>query len=447
MKNARSGLRAQQTKIEVIGHNIANVDTPGFKASDVQFSTLFGQAISHGSAPTAGVAGIDPVQVGGGVRVAGTRADFRDGPIEATGRATDIAIQGSGFFVLADDRGGRVFTRDGAFATDGNQQLVDPGTGFAVQGYTADQDFRVPVGGAIGDIEIAVGTQTVARATSRVELSGNLDPATPAGATEGAESEPTLLLTVYDSLGAPHDARLTFKRESSVSGGPTTWRYSVEPIQAEPIQTEPIQTESATPQTLTPQQWQVGARVSGGGTLEFDSDGHYRAPTGDAPEIVFDLSAAPGGGAVTPLAVQLDFAQVTQFAGFDSGLQVVAQDGLEAGALRDYFVGTQGQVEGVFTNGETRTLGQLVLAEFANPNGLAAVGDSFYRASVNSGRAQIGIPGTFGRGVVQGGALEGSNVDLAVEFTELIVAQRAFQANARVFTVADELLQELLDLI
>ncbi len=187
------------------------------------------------------------------------------------------------------------------------------------------------------------------------------------------------------------------------------------------------------------------------GTILFNGSGQYVTTGHSVEQIVVDLDATPGvgGGVESPFMYALDFSRMTQFATpfGPSEVQMQQQDGFEAGVLRDFSVGNDGIITGVFTNGLSRTLGQVVLANFANPNGLDAEGGNYFRRGVNSGIPQVGLPGTFGRGTVQSGVLEESNVDLALQFTDLVIGQRAYQANARTITVSDELLQELVNLI
>lgn len=803
LNTAVSGLRAQQFRIEVIGNNIANVDTTAFKNVRVDFSSLLSQSLTYGVAPQGFLGGIDPIQVGLGTQVASTATDFGQGPTEATGVSTDIAIQGDGFFALRDSAGGRVYTRDGSFSINPANLLHDAATGYVVQGYMADENFQVNPGGSLENIEIPVGTQTIARPTSEAVFNGNLnssgsvsnqgsqllsdvlydnrftnndlisaenplglaratgdtplqnlvrslgdfvsyttsdngtaatsalvfpelanqltgveitfsamkgerelpsatfvvgDPpptggtslgdfiqfmqnrlgindgtfdgveqtqhtlshtrvnpitgeeingtfsagqaggaddaaslssltdlqadfrgvqvgdyirftsgdaagqiaeitsitaSTPGGvedsltfrtdgfnalstvpafgdtyvihapadvstaedihmlAIDGAgatvtvgapttnaeirsftitdssvssfpleegiavnqrvdymsggvmvsgrvsnvvgdtitiafdsslaqdpdagttfdfvkqpagtleitgnvgtlnnisdidiisagsrvtlfDNPPvvnaageslTMTTTVYDSLGTPRQVQLTLVFQSSSANGPNVWRYFA---------------ESADDADLD--------RVVGSGTILFSAAGQFLT-TGKTDEVVsINLDATPeqGGGVETPLNVNLDFSRLTQFATTNSEMQLLDQDGFEAGTLREFSVGDDGLITGIFSNGLTRTLGQVSLTRFANPNGLDAEGENFFRASVNSGIPQEGIPGTFGRGTLRSGFLEESNVDLALQFTDLIIGQRAFQANARTVSVSDEMLQELVNLI
>ncbi|MFQ5653208.1 MAG: flagellar hook-basal body complex protein [Planctomycetota bacterium] len=803
LNTAVSGLKAQQFRIEVIGNNIANVDTTSFKGSRVDFSTMLSQTLSFGVAPQGFLGGIDPIQVGHGAQVASSVVDFNQGPTEATGVVTDLAIEGDGFFLLRDESGALVYTRDGSFTINPANLLHDPSTGFIAQGYMADENFQVTPGGALVDVEIPVGVMTIAGATNVATLGGNLnssgpvadegtlllsdplydtrftnsdlissenplglarattdtpllnvvrslgdfipytttttgtagssvllfpelanqltgvevtvtaqkgarelpaatftvgDPPPTGGTTLGdfigflkrslgvhdgvwdgveqtqhtysharlnpvtgeevngtlslgtgggpddsatassltdhqadfrfveigdyirftsgasagqiaeiigvsasvaggtldtlalrtggfnslsvtpgsgdtssvhapagviAAGDTTLLavdgasptvtagapatsggvrsftvtdtsvtdfgvergvavnqrvdylsggstvsgwisatlgnsftvtfnatlgqdpdpgtsftivdpadgtieitgnagtvndisdleltsegsriplfdnppvvraegesvhmdVTVYDSLGTPRQVELNFVFEGSTANGPNVWRYFAESV-------DDIDRD----------------RVVGSGTILFSSSGQFLTTGEPTESIAIDLGAATSqpGGVVSPFTFELDFSRLTQFATTLSEVQLRDQDGLESGTLREFAFGADGIVTGIFSNGLTRILAQVPLARFANPNGLKTDGDNLFRAAPNSGVAQVGIAGTFGRGTIKSGFLEESNVDLAREFTDLIIGQRAFQANARTITVSDEMLQELVNLI
>ncbi len=804
LNTAVAGIQAQQFRIEVIGNNIANVDTTAFKSSRVDFATMMSQMVSHGVAPQGSLGGIDPTQIGHGVRVGNTTANFNQGPTEATGVTSDLAIQGDGFFVVNDQNGGKLFTRDGSFTLNPSNMLHDPATGYIVQGWLADDNFSINTGGTLQNIEIPLGLETIAKATDVVTVSGNLDSdgvlategtrlfsdrfyddrltntdlisaenplglaratadtplanlvrsigdfnaydgttvgiagsttnlvfpetagqptgvaidlsalkggntlpggsfvigdppptggttlgefmgflernfgintgtfngsqqtehtisfqrrdpftdevlngilgpnaggpddirslssitdngqnfrgvvqgdfirfsggsaagqiaeivsvtaSTPGGAldtltfrtdgfnsltilpsegstyaihasagvaigqdtkmltvdgasatvtvgapvttaavrsfivsdsavtsfaadfgikkdqevqflsggilvsgrisavdpngtdftvsfdatlaqdpdagtsftifdpvagtieiagnvgesnnisglefvsggqvknlfiappTQSAVGESEILrTTVFDSLGTPRQIQVTFVKEGTTSNGPSVWRYFA---------------ESADDADLD--------RLVGSGTVHFGSNGQVIA-TGMPEEMVtidLESTAAQSDGAETPFTFELDLSRLTQFATVDSEV-ASRQDGFEGGTMDDFAVGTDGLITGIFSNGQTRTIGQVGVARFANPNGLTDESANFYSAAPNSGEPQIGVAGSFGRGTIASGFLEESNVDLAQQFTDLVIGQRAFQANARTISVSDEMLQELVNLI
>jgi len=805
LNTAVAGIQAQQFRIEMIGNNIANVDTTAFKAGRVDFATMLSQMISHGVAPQGNLGGIDPTQIGHGVSVGNTSADWGQGPTEATGVASDLAIQGGGMFVLQDQAGGRLFTRDGSFTINPSNLLHDPASGFVVQGWMADDNFEINTGGSLTNIEIPLGLETIARATNIVTLSGNLranglvgregtqlfserlyddrftnsdlissenplglaratadtplqnlvrsngdqvdydattgevgtagtssfvfpelqdqptgveidlmaqkgsrslpgstfivgdppptggtslgdlmgffertfgintgtwngveqtenmlsfqrrDPqtgevhngtielnaggtpdiatlssitdhdadfrgvqvgdfirfdsgaaagqiaeivgvsaSTPGGPldtltfrTDGFNSlevtpaygdtyaihastgvtlaqdaslatidggSPTVTIgapatngslrsftitdsavtnfisergiglnqevrflsggavvsgfitsldpagnaftvsfdaslaqdpdagstfevlqqaqgsvqvagnvgvsndihglsmisggqaisffngtpvrsaegesirmttTIYDSLGTPRQIDLTLVKEGTTSNGPSVWRYFAESRDDADLD-----------------------RVVGSGTILFGADGQVLGTGRPDEMLTIDLqtTAAQAEGVETPLQVELDLSRLTQFSVVGAELEA-RQDGFGGGTLSDYAIGADGVIQGIFSTGEVRQIGQIALARFANPNGLTDEGGNFYSAAPNSGEAQIGAAGSFGRGTLMSGFLEESNVDLAQQFTDLVIGQRAFQANARTVSVSDEMLQELVNLI
>ncbi len=800
LKPAVSGLRSQQFRIEVVGNNIANVDTPGFKAARAEFATLLSQLIGFGAAPEGSFGGIDPLQIGQGVQISSGSKNFNQGPLEVTGISSDLAVSGEGFFIVRDSSGSQVYTRDGSFGVNSANALYDPSSGGIVQGWLADDDFQINTGGPLSDIEIPIGNLTIANATSTASIQGTLNaggalsdsgtlafsvplfdltspntdlisatnplglnratastplenivfsngnfvpyslsttspstgqsasmtrllPQNPSGVTlsisaskgersvqgrdflfggvppnggltlgdlsayvqrslgvtdgalEGIETveraysfirrnpvtsqeiqgtvtddpgdifsisgltlpgsdfrgvevgdfirftsgqavgeaaeitgvtdtdsdglpdslsfrvdgfnsltsspaagdtftinaaagvevapqetmrtfnestvtvvgpaasgttfsvmtitdpsvtdfsaehgvqinqtieylsggstvsgtitgvtgnqitvtndlslgllapdpgtdftilrQPTgsieisgnvgeindiadLELTVdgstrtiftetntiieargestgttlaaFDSLGAAHQIQLSFFRESGRENGPTIYRYYA---------------ESADDSD--------GERLIGSGTIAFSGEGRFQATGTTGTTISLDLAPgpSPGTGVTTPLTIDLDFSRMTQFEG-DSQVGVLEQDGFRAGTLRRFAVSNNGEITGSFDNGISRPIGQVALARFSNPNGLIDLGGNFFGESPSSGNAQIGAASTLGFGEVRGGALEESNVDLADEFTELLVGQRAFQANARTITTSDTLLQELVNLI
>ena len=666
-----SGLMAQETRIGVIGDNIANVDTVGFKQARVNFETMLSETINLGSAPQGNLGGVNPMQIGKGVLVASIGRNFTRGSLNATGIASDLAIEDTGdlassFFILNDAQGAPVYSRDGAFTLNPQNNLYSPASGDIVQGYMADfNTFTITPGSSLQNILIPVGELSIARQTTEATFTGNLngggsvsdsgsllesqalydasdnpatlstlltdlktDPGTgpvslglhtgdqivitcskggssaelpvatftigdppptggttlgdllnflqgklginadPANQTYSAErldktsSVPTPVngtvnlvadggtytvtanslknsavdfgamgvqagdfirflsggsagqivqisnvsgdtltfaedlatlpatgdtfavneaagvtlggtgaglnpssadgkiridgnagdanslsnlviksnshqllsftnlanaegestrthATVYDSLGTAHTVSFTFALQSATDSG-NTFRYFAE-------SNDNYGTN----------------RCVGSGTIQFDTEGQFVSATPDPVSI--DLT---GTGANPIFTFTPDFGGIVGLSRDDHvGVAMTDQDGLEAGTLMDYNISTDGVITGVFDNGQQRTLAQIALARFANPDGLVAVGGNVYRVGVNSGPPMVGTPGTMGRGAVKSGYLEESNVDLAKQLTELIVGQRAFQANARTISTADQMLQELVSLL
>jgi len=390
-----SGLRSHQTMVDNIGNNIANVNTFGFKSSTVVFQDLLSQVLQGAGMPTEGAGGTNPAQIGLGVKVAGITTSFTQGAAQSTGRSTDLSIQGDGFFMVRSSDGEQLFTRAGALSFDALGRLVTA-SGDIVQGWTATADGVVNSNAGVGPIVMPLGQQIRPMATDTVSLGGNLDADAPDG------TEVTTSITVYDDAGSPYDVRLTFTKAGAG--------------------------------------WDVTADVT-------DAAGTVTNPA-VSPALAFtagDFSGANPTLTIGGTTVTLDASGLVQFAGA-SGAAALSQNGATMGTLQSFTIGGDGTINGVFSNGRTRPLGQIALAGFTNPAGLEKAGDSTYRATVNSGNAAIGAPGTSGRGSILSSTLEMSNIDLAAEFTNLIIAQRGYQANSRVITSSDELLQELVNL-
>jgi flagellar hook protein FlgE len=406
-----SGLRNHQTWMDVIGNNIANVNTVAFKASRVTFKEAFAQLVQGAAQPTASVGGTNPIQIGAGVNLGSIDQLFTQGSLQSTGQNTDLAIQGDGFFIV--NNGSRdVYTRAGNFQLDATGRLVTP-AGFVAQGQIADAVGNFPSGGQLGDVQIDMGATAPARETTQMAFSGNLD------ASAQVDDVHTMGITVYDATGAPHDLQVEF-----VNTGPGTWEWTVT---------------------------SAGAVVAppGAGTVSFNGDGTLATFT--YPGGASDLTLTPTSGAANPFQVTIDAGTVgdidglTGFAGVSDSV-VNSQDGYQAGNLVEITVDYRGIITGFFTNGTSRNLAQIALANFDNPSGLLRTGDNVYTESANSGIAIVNYAGETSSSSITPGALESSNVDISQEFTNMIIAQRGFQANARVISTADEMLRELVNI-
>lgn len=409
-----TALTANQRKLDVIAANIANVNTTGYRGSRVLFQDLFSQTLAGARTPVARFGGTNPQQVGLGVRIASIDTNFNQGSLFTTGRAGDLAIQGGGFFVLNNGTSqGLVYTRDGSFSVDVAGRLVDPATGFAVQGFLADENGVIDVTQPVRDIVIPVGAQSLVRATNNVVFAGNLDSETAVGGTV------TRTIEVFDSLGTTREIDLTF--ELTVPGPPNEWEWTAST-------TDPDGTINA----------------SSTGTITFNGNGEIISITNST--VTMDFNAGLPTQPIDPFVFELDLSQVTQLADV-SDVAVASQNGFPRGTLELFNISQDGVINGIFSNGLTQVLGQVAVAKFANEGGLERVGDNSFIQTPGSGSPQIGSPNTGGRGSVSGGVLERSNVDLATEFSELIITQRSFQANARTITTADTLLQETVNLI
>jgi flagellar hook protein FlgE len=416
-----SGLHAHQMMMDVTGNNIANVNTVGYKASTMQFQDTLSQMLGAAGAPQNGQGGSNPAQVGLGVQNAGILSNWAQGSQETTGRSGDMMIQGDGFFITRSGNE-NLYTRAGSFSFDGNGLLVTA-TGEPVQGWTA-QNGIVNAAAKPSDIRMPLGSTIPPKATTSITLKGNLssdpvpDPNNPptGGAYNAANPYVmTIPVKVYDAQGATHTAIARFTRtEASLNNAavpPTSsWQVQLEDDSVPPV-------------------------VTGPSTLNM---------SGGTPD---PASLNADGRTMTFGNYSVDVHDITSFSGLTDA-RVFDTDGQAAGALTSlsYTVNDTGQIVGVFSNGLKQVLGQVAMATFKNTNGLEKTGNSMYRSTVNSGYAQVGQPGSAGMGGVVNGALEMSNVDLAQEFTNLVIAQRGFQANSRIITTSDELLQELVSM-
>jgi len=401
MFSAVSGLRNHQVKMDVIGNNIANVNTVGYKTSRVTFQDMLCQTIRGATAPQGGLGGSNPQQVGLGMLVRTIDTIHTQGSLESTGKLTDLAIQGDGFFVLNDGTANR-YTRAGIFDINLQKNLVDPSTGLKVMGWQADDAGAIDTTLPPSEIFIPIGELMVAKESGNVVLAGNLD-ADPTGPA-------TVSVQVYDSLGVAHTLVLEFT-ESAVEN---TWDW----------------------------QWQAdgGAWSGNVGTITFNADGTYNTESGAS------ISIPLANGASTPLVIDPDFSNLTQFDALDSNVIIRNQDGFCMGVLETFTIGSDGIITGVFSNGMNETLARIALAVFGNSGGLMRAGGTMFQQSTNSGEVRLVAPGESGVGSIIPGSLEMSNVDLAQEFTNMITTQRGFQANSRIITTSDEMLMELVNL-
>lgn len=400
-----SGLRNHQIRMDVIANNIANVNTTGYKMARVTFQDLFYQTLRGASAPQGDIGGTDPIQVGLGMIIGSINTIHTPGNFQYTGNPTDFAIQGDGFFIVTDGNK-KYFTRDGAFSIGLDGSLVNPSTGYKVLGWKANNNGVIDNSMPVEPITIPIGQQMMAKATSQVKVVGNLDAQSEIDTTVNA---PT---TIYDSLGVAHTLIFTFRK---------------------------VDTNS----------WEITARIDGNdvtgwtSNMVFNPDGTYNAGSSTINPLNIPASLFNPGAA--DLRINPDFSNMTQLGG-DTSISVSYQDGYPKGSLIDFTVSNNGIITGIYSNGLNQVLGQIALANFGNPSGLTRVGSNLFEVSVNSGEPLIGAPNTGSRGSLYIGALEMSNVDLASEFTNMIITQRGFQANSRVITTSDEMLQELVNL-
>ncbi len=402
-----SGLTASSNALTVVSNNLANLNTDGFKDQTVSFADLFYQVgVAGGSG--------NPLQMGRGVKVAATSADFSDGSLNPTGVTTDMALQGNGFFVTQSNLGTH-YTRSGHFDVNKQGQLMTP-NGELVLGYPATRGV-VQTGAGLQPIQLGGNVTCPAVATTQMRLNSNLSSDTAIGDSYNTP------LTVYDSLGSSHVLMFKFTKTAA-----NAWTYSVSIPQAD------LANPAANPVVAT-------------GNMTFGTSGNLLTPAANVANIA--IAGLADGAADLSVTWQLyDNAgngNIQQLA-TTSATGSSYQDGSSSGTLRKFEVDSAGVISGTFTNGQVLALGQVAVASFANVQGLNRLGNNSYEESLSSGAAVIGTAGSGGRGTIAGGALELSNVDVATEFSKMIIAQRGYQANAKVITTFDEVAQDTINL-
>jgi flagellar hook protein FlgE len=413
-----SGLRSSQQMMDIVGNNIANVNTTGFKSSSAVFQDLLSQTLAGAGAPTGNLGGTNPAQVGLGVRVAGISTNWTQGSLQVTGRSSDLAIQGDGFFIV-NAGGQQSYTRAGNFEFDANGNLVTQ-TGAKVQGWTADPiSHVVNTNGPIGNLTMPPGQLLAPVKTDNIRL-GNMLSADAAIGTSVQTA-----LTAYDSQGIENQISFTFTKTAT-----NQWKCEAFDGDGSSLGAMQINFSPAT------------GLISSQNML--DSLGVPVTPA----DPTFNISPHPAANWPTGILVSFGNPSVNTDAlkefGGSSTVSGIKQDGSEAGTLQSFKISSSGVVTGVFSNGQSITVGQVAMAMFNNPSGLEKAGDSAFRETPNSGLPQVGTAGSGGRGLMASGSVEMSNVDLGAEFTNLIISQRGFQANSKVVTTADTILETLM---
>jgi flagellar hook protein FlgE len=403
---ALSGLAASNTALDVTGNNLANLNTEGFKADDVLFADVMGQTTAD-------------AQIGAGTAAPSTSKDFSQGSIQATSGAFDAAIQGSGFFVLSDPNGSTLYSRAGSFQVDQNGSLVTA-TGEHVQGWSSVNGVLNPTG-PVSDISVTALSSQPPVATANMTVGLNLDASAATGATFSTPVQ------VVDSLGVSHSVTLNFTKT-----GANAWSYEAD-IPGQDI----TGGKAGTPTSLAK------------GTLAFDANGNLTTPAAGAP-----VNLATTGGLVSgandlninwslynPTGTPL----ITQFAQASAATQST-QDGVQAAQITDLKLANGGTLMATYSSGAQVAVAQLALASIGNPDSLLAVGNNNFQLGSQTLTPSVGAPQTGTRGQILGGSIEASNVDLAKEFTNLIVYQRSYQANSKVITTLDQITQVLLQM-
>lgn len=405
-----SGLIAAQDQLQTVSNNLANQNTDGYKDQNLTFADIFAQA---GAMNGAG----DPIQTGSGVSVSASVSDESEGNLNSTNISSNMAISGNGYFVTQSASGQVNYTRTGDFETNKAGDIVDP-NGNVVLGYPVVNG-AVNTTGALGPINVSLGSAIAGTPSTQISVTANLNSDT---ATNG--TAPSSSLPVYDSLGSAIEVSISYTKT-----GTNTWDYTV-----------------TVPSSLIT--GGTGATTTvGSGTLNFGSNGSLQSVSNVVPISIPTLA----DGAASPLTLSGPFGStgaytITQNSN-PSGSSATSTDGYPGGTLSSYAVQPDGTVEGTYSSGTTLPLGQVVLANFANVQGLSATGKNNFEPTAASGSAVIGVAGTGGRGTIVGGEVEQSNVNIAAEFAKLIVAQQAYSANAKSITTFNQVSQATLQMI
>ncbi len=408
MYAAISGLNASQNMLGVVGENIANVGTVGYKSSFMTFEQALQQTLSGASAPTATAGGINPVQeaAGGAVNVAGVQINTNEGTLESTGVNTNLAIQGNGYFIVKTPQGGLAYTRAGDFSLDANGNLVDPNGNIVLGWSNATVKSGSQTATNMVPMTIPPNQTDPATASTNITFSGNLN---------SGDTSDSIPVTLYNSQGKQVPIDITFTNPT-----PST--------------------------TGSGMQWDVGYTTSGSstptqiGTVDFGTTPPTYTSTGS-----INIPASGGAQAITVTLSSQDFLNLTDYA---MATQMTATaNGNAAGTMENFTIGSDGTITGSFSNGGTLVLGQVGLANFANPGGLLNIGKNLWQQSPNSGQPLVGTASTGQLGSIAAGELEGSNVSLANQFVNMIVAQEGYQANSKVITVAQTLDNTLVNMV
>lgn len=421
MYSGVSGLRVHQNKMDVIGNNIANVNTVGYKRGTMTFQEVFSQVIRGASAPQDGRGGTNPQQIGLGVNIGSINTIHAKGPAQRTDNPEDLMIDGEGFFVVSNDTNfeNRFYTRAGNFTLDRDGNLVTA-DGYKVLGYKADENGNIL--SDIGGIKVNRSETVGATTTKNIEFRDNLDSRMKVGDEHITDT------VIKDSLGNSYTVSFKFEKNDV-----NKWNVSIDKI-----------IDQSNKEEIQPSGDAINV------TLEFDDYGKLIADSTKEATLTITKDGVKFGGYIGDSGpvedtLRINFSKLNQYAN-DMDAKPHAIDGNSSGKIEGYSIDANGIVEGVFTNGEKKALGQIMLAKFDNSMGLQKLGSNFFIDTRNSGEPQLGKAGGSGYGPIAPGTLEMSNVDLSMEFTEMITTQRGFQANSRIITTSDEMLQELVNM-
>lgn len=459
MYSGVSGLRVHQTKMDVISNNIANINTVGFKRATASFKESFNQTLSSASSANQDRGGINPQQIGMGANVGTIVNVMGQGAAQRTDYGSDLMIDGDGFFIVKD-ASGFSFTRAGVFEVDAKGNLVDP-NGLNVCGWKAVEDPDKPgqqkiIKDTVTPINIYDGDNlySPAQQTTSIEFTGNFNQIT----------NPTQKNTIsfYDSQGNKYTINVQFEKNQANAN---QWTISIPEANPQPQGGQNLVevTVNGSEKMYLPAANLVIAPAPAPATLQFKADGTLDfAGVGGSTSINIQnidlkqlkkvgangalVNANLGGELNNPDTLKVDFSKVTQF-NSKANVTSEAKDGNTAGSMTGYSIDANGIIRGTYSNGQTKILAQIPLANFKNPAGLEKAGSNLYKETGNSSEFDgIGVEASALGSKLQGGALEMSNVDLSYEFSEMITTQRGFQANSRIITTSDEMIQELVSM-
>ena len=452
-----SGLKNHQTRMDVVGHNISNVNTYGYKYQRVSFQDMLSQTLSGAARPEETRGGINPKQVGLGMTIASIDRIFTQGSLQTTGNQTDVAISGDGFFLVND--GDKTFhTRAGAFGLDRDGTMVVPGNGLRVQGWMATRNDRgemeVNPSASTEDIVVPVYSKIEARETTQVDYKCNLNSNSvtlPPNATERmrASAGVSTSIDIYDAKGDNHRLMMRFWKT-----GENQWTASAAITNPGGGMATPVtldvpaaagQVNQQNPDSL------MNLRFSPDGKLISVADNGTSDEINQGQLSIRASYRVEGDPNIRNISLNLGqvnsdiLTGITQYSS-PTTTKATEQNGYTMGYMESFYVDNSGNVTGVYSNGVRQAIGQLAVSVFTNPQGLTAMGDNLFEESNNSGRANVGAANQGGRGKIIAGTLEMSNVDLSDQFTDMIVTQRGFQANSRTITTSDQMLQEVINL-
>ncbi|EKR64077.1 flagellar hook-basal body protein [Leptospira weilii str. 2006001853] len=444
--------------MDVIGNNISNVNTHGFKTERVTFQDMISQELRGASEPKENIGGVNPQQVGLGSLIAAIDKIMTQGSLQTTGKNTDVAMSGEGFFIVKDgDK--QFYTRAGAFNLDKNGYYVNPANGLKVQGWNARLDDKgnkfINSSASIEDIIIPVYSKEPAKATSQIDFKSNLNSSAPAVPPDATQEEITAMINdpdpkmrrghvttikTFDDQGVQREFKMEFYKVRD-----NTWKARLSMTDATQLSADVSGTGGQN--TQLPGNTELEFGFTPDGKLVYVSDGVDSMNSGKLnAKVSFRIAGNP---AVQSFDLNLGEAGmvdgITQFSS-DFTTKAVKQDGYTMGYLESFSIDNSGTITGVFSNGVRQPLARIATAVFNNPAGLDKAGDTMFAYSMNSGEPNIGEAGVQGRGKINAGILEMSNVDLSDQFTDMIVTQRGFQANSRTITTSDQMIQEVLGL-